>query len=39
MTEEIIDALTRVGGFRVVARTSSFAFRESSRTFARSARS
>jgi TolB-like protein/Tfp pilus assembly protein PilF len=27
MTEEIIDALTRVGGFRVVARTSSFAFK------------
>ena len=27
MTEEIIDALTKVGGFRVVARTSSFAFK------------
>lgn len=27
MTEEIIDALTRVGGFRVVARTSSFSFK------------
>ena len=27
MTEEIIDSLTKVGGFRVVARTSSFAFK------------
>ena len=27
MTEEIIDALTRAGAFRVVARTSSFAFK------------
>ncbi|MGI8746432.1 MAG: tetratricopeptide repeat protein [Bryobacteraceae bacterium] len=27
MADEIIDALTKVGGFRVVARTSSFAFR------------
>lgn len=27
MTEEIIDALARVNGFRVVARTSSFAFK------------
>jgi adenylate cyclase len=27
MTEEIIDALAKVGGFRVVARTSSFAFK------------
>lgn len=27
MTEEIIDALTKIGGFRVVARTSSFAFK------------
>jgi TolB-like protein/Tfp pilus assembly protein PilF len=27
MTEEIIDALTKAGGFRVVARTSSFAFK------------
>src|SRR5260370_3713809 len=26
MTEEIIDALSKMGGFRVVARTSSFAF-------------
>jgi len=28
MTEEIIDELTRAGGFRVVARTSSFAFKD-----------
>lgn len=28
MTDEIIDALTKAGGFRVVARTSSFAFRD-----------
>jgi TolB-like protein/Tfp pilus assembly protein PilF len=27
MTEEIIDSLTKIGGFRVVARTSSFAFK------------
>ena len=27
ITEEIIDSLTKVGGFRVVARTSSFAFK------------
>jgi len=27
MTEEIIDSLTKVGGFRVVARTSAFAFK------------
>ena len=27
MTEEIIDSLTKMGGFRVVARTSSFAFK------------
>ena len=27
MTEEIIDALSKMGGFRVVARTSSFAFK------------
>src|SRR5271168_1038848 len=27
MTEEIIDSLTQVGGFRVVARTSAFAFK------------
>ena len=27
MTEEVIDSLTKVGGFRVVARTSSFAFK------------
>jgi len=27
MTDEIIDALAKVGGFRVVARTSSFAFK------------
>jgi TolB-like protein/tetratricopeptide (TPR) repeat protein len=27
MTEEIIDALSRIGGIRVVARTSSFAFK------------
>lgn len=27
MTEELIDSLTKVGGFRVVARTSSFAFK------------
>src|SRR5712692_5916339 len=27
MTEEIIDALTKLGGFRVVARTSSFSFK------------
>ena len=27
MTEEIIDALSKIGGFRVVARTSSFAFK------------
>jgi TolB-like protein/Tfp pilus assembly protein PilF len=28
MTDEIIDVLTKVGGFRVVARTSSFAFKD-----------
>ncbi len=28
MTDEIIDALTKVGGLRVVARTSSFAFKD-----------
>src|SRR5271165_5245885 len=27
MTEEIIDSLTKVGGFRVVARTSAFSFK------------
>ena len=27
MTDEVIDALTKAGGFRVVARTSSFAFK------------
>jgi serine/threonine-protein kinase len=27
MTEEIIDSLTKIGGFRVVARTSAFAFK------------
>jgi len=30
LTEQVIDALTKVGGFRVVARTSSFAFKGAS---------
>jgi TolB-like protein len=32
MSEEILDALAKVGGLRVVARTSSFAFKGKTRT-------